>query len=915
MSLRMLAVLEGICLVISLAACRGAAPAGEAAAGAAAAVEPAAAGFGLTVVSSGTDGGAGVVTTSGSQLGCGSVCYDRYPAGDVVTLTATPASSSSVFLGWSGPCAGASQTCEVLMSQERAVTATFGLAGTAFPVTISKTGSGQGEVRSVPARIQCGSTCGAQFAEGTLVTLFASATAPSVFTGWAGACAGRATCALTVAEAAAVTAEFVGGSDLSLLVTPPDGGRVFSDVGGISCPGTCSTVLPEGTPITLTAWSFDIATFAGWGGACSGTSPTCTVLAAPGLQVSADFERLVPLHQLTVTMAGSGGGTVVSSQVGIRCGEACAAPFPEGTLVDLTATAMPGTGSAFVGWSGACTGSAPTCRVTMTEPRAVLATFAASAARYPVAVTTSGSGEGTVRASVQGVECAAACSLGFVPGTVVTLSAAAAVGSLFEGWSGACAGAEASCTVTVPAQSLSVDAAFAAIGPAHTLRVIGDGGSRGRVVSSPARISCGDSCTADFAAGSAVTLTATGTLGAKFLGWGGPCEGTGSTCVVSMTGDRTVTASFEAPVQPLVELVVTRAGDGQGIVEGTGISCGGDCAEAFPPDSLVTLMALPADNGSGLAGWSGACSGTSNTCVVSMTGDRAVTATFTMRHRLTVSKAPGSGPGTVTSTPAGIDCGAECSATFPSGTLVTLVATPGSAGGCTSVFGGWSGACTGTGPCVVSMTTASEVTAIFPVACAVAELRVAKGGTGAGTVTAAGGIACGSRCSATYVPGTVVTLTAAADPGSTFVGWTGACAGAAPVCTLTVERQHLVTATFDAAPAGGCTVIYTQTGQWPGGFGGLLTIRNTGPTAWTSWTLRFSFPTANQAITQLWNGTMTQDGPAVRVDSLGYNGTIPAGGSYTGVGFNGAWSGSNPAPTGFSVNGIRCDASSADGRR
>src|SRR6266516_2750728 len=81
---------------------------------------------------------------------------------------------------------------------------------------------------------------------------------------------------------------------------------------------------------------------------------------------------------------------------------------------------------------------------------------------------------------------------------------------------------------------------------------------------------------------------------------------------------------------------------------------------------------------------------------------RAVTQT------LTVTKA-GNGTGTVTSSPAGINCGATCTASFTKNTNVTLTATadPGSA------FAGWSGACTGTGSCVVKMSANKTVTATF----------------------------------------------------------------------------------------------------------------------------------------------------------------------------------------------------------
>jgi hypothetical protein len=84
--------------------------------------------------------------------------------------------------------------------------------------------------------------------------------------------------------------------------------------------------------------------------------------------------------------------------------------------------------------------------------------------------------------------------------------------------------------------------------------------------------------------------------------------------------------------------------------------------------------------------------------------------TFTTltNYTLTITKT-GTGSGTVTSSPSGIDCGAACSASYSSGTQVTL--TPTAASG--SAFTGWSGACTGTGSCVVSMTADRSVTANF----------------------------------------------------------------------------------------------------------------------------------------------------------------------------------------------------------
>jgi hypothetical protein len=77
-------------------------------------------------------------------------------------------------------------------------------------------------------------------------------------------------------------------------------------------------------------------------------------------------------------------------------------------------------------------------------------------------------------------------------------------------------------------------------------------------------------------------------------------------------------------------------------------------------------------------------------------------------HTLSVTKT-GSGSGTVTSSPAGIICGADCSQSYDEGTSVSLAATPAPG----SSFAGWSGACSGTGPCTATMTASRSVGAAF----------------------------------------------------------------------------------------------------------------------------------------------------------------------------------------------------------
>jgi hypothetical protein len=158
----------------------------------------------------------------------------------------------------------------------------------------------------------------------------------------------------------------------------------------------------------------------------------------------------------------------------------------------------------------------------------------------------------------------------------------------------------------------------------------------------------------------------------------------------------------------------------------------------------------------------------------------------------------GAGNGTVTSTPAGISCGATCSATFASGAVVALAAVP-DAG---SVFGGWSGACTGTGSCQVTLSAAASVGAAFalvtpaPAVLTISDTRVDFGNQLVKTTS-------GARS---------VTLT---NSGATTIAFTGL-AAAAPFA-VTHDCSTLTAGRF-------CTAIVTFTPAAAGAGSGALTV-------------------------------------------------------------------------------------------
>ncbi len=494
----------------------------------------------------------------------------------------------------------------------------------------------------------------------------------------------------------------------TLTVEAQGDGYVDSYPSGILCGAACVESYNTGTVMTLTAHPNEGATFTKWGGCDSFSGLTCTVNLDSDRTVVATFSGNVESeYNLRVYRTGSP-GVVTSDPFSVYCGSICTydeGAFDAGSTVKVIAT--PNAGYVFMGWSGDCSGTLPTCILTMDSGKTVTATFGlatnqtASSSTYSLTVKKTGGGTGTITSSDKKINCGSACSTSYNRGDQVTLTARASPGSTFKGWSGGCSGASTTCFITLDSLK-TVTAEFSTTVYTYGLRITGSKTPKGggKVVSADGKIDC-ENCNVQIPEGSDIVLTAVPSSNSViFDSWAGDfCSGVKEpTCTLKMPStSKSIHANFKA----LYTLSIENNGPGKGFVksEDSLIDCGTNCSTIQVEGTEIILEATP-ERRSIFTGWQGLCSsggGASRACTVSLTADKKLIANFD--HYVLPLIVQKTGPGTIASDDNKINCGSLCSTKYILDSIVNLTQTPQA----NSRFKGWGGKCLGLNECSITV--------------------------------------------------------------------------------------------------------------------------------------------------------------------------------------------------------------------
>ncbi len=791
----------------------------------------------------GTGSGTGTVRSIPAGIDCRAsngvltgVCTFAFPGDSVVSLAAT-ANAGSVFSAWSEACTAArvGEPCQLVMSQAREARVGFSaLRRVSVAPAFGSTGNGLvSGSNGFDCRIAASTTtgnCAVDIVEGSALQLTA---APDIlttggtlqfFAGWGGACASASgsTCTLTATTTdLAATAQFFDVQQLAVSPTG-NGGGLITGGSTIACArnggantGTCAERATYATSVTLTAVADAQSSFLGWTGACTGMSPTCTTTLTQHRNVSATFSRRQVT--LTVNVSGPGSGSI---QVGtgapcvLAAGQStnsCTTTFDAGVAVTINANAS--ANSAFAGFDGACSGTGG-CALVLDQSQTVNAAF--TVARFPLTITLSGTGAGTVVLS-DGSRCSLAlgqttvtCTSQVNAGLSVGLSTTPTVESTFEGYAGACNG-QAACSVSMTApRTVAVTLTRKQL----RLSLLLSGTGAGTVTLNGAPVCAlvlaqgSQSCVRMVDYGSTVSLAGVVTPESVFDSFAGACAGTTS-CSFVATTTGSVTASIRRRQVPLsITLVGTGAGTVSiGNVPMCALAVGQrevTCSRLVDAGSTITITGAAAALSS-FNGFSGGCTGTGACALLLGVVPANVTAVFTHRQVPLTLQLRGQGGGSVNVNGA-VACTIalgettmNCTRQVEYGTSVVVTASP----SIESSFNGFDTDCSGAA-CTLTMTTDRTVSATFTPR--LFPLVLTLFGPGSGSVQVNGITECALlpgavsiSCTKMLDVGATAIITNRTSSGVTLSAYSRDCGGVprgVTTCTLLMNMPHDVGVTF-----------------------------------------------------------------------------------------------------------------------
>ncbi len=531
--------------------------------------------------------------------------------------------------------------------------------GYTYNLSVSKLGGGSGTVMSDIAGISCGTTCSAPYAIGAQVTLTATPAAGSTFTGWGGDCAGTGPCIVTMNDTHSVTATF---SAIATELPPPflltwgssgTGDGQFSYPNDVAVDGSGNVYVADTQNDRIEKFDADGRLVTTWGSYGGGNDN----LAAPsGITVDGSGNVWVADTSNHRIQEFDASGRLMSTigSYGTADGQFV---FPSDVAVDGSGhvwvtdnhnSRVEEFGAATGQWirsfgsNGSANGKFDNPNGIAVDGSGVYVADTGNGriekfdtnGQYLRSFGAFGHGNGLL-SSPYGVTVDGTGNVYVANTSNYRIEKFNAAGHFVTNWGSYGSGhgqfsypdgvaVDGSGNVYV---ADTINHRIQKFGYTYNLSVSKLGGGSGTVMSDIAGISCGTTCSAPYAIGAQVTLTATPAAGSTFTGWGGDCAGTGP-CIVTMNDTHSVTATFSAIRHTLT---VKMSGTGTGSVTSyefvPNIYCAPTCSADYDEGSTVTLLPAAAP-GSVLAGWSSNCTVVGDYCQITVMSDVTVTATF-----------------------------------------------------------------------------------------------------------------------------------------------------------------------------------------------------------------------------------------------------------------------------------------------